>query len=297
MHIAEQPKMHIPAFVNWIMEHDDNDCGREYDSGCLACTLAHLAEQYWDPLPGQKGPDFILDIDDQYKQVMQLLIATKGKQSKISVDEVPMVWHTMSERIQCDSHEFLSWTISDALPWFFENPTPGFGDEAGMLTKEYDNLMFPLDLANYVDRLKDLKAMFQLTTQTRFVCQNPKCDDFTIIGPEDQFGIQLPVSSSDKVKLTELIDQRWNERADQVDDFKCDGCSESHPRPGQTQLIGAPEVIFIALVATRDTHDLRKGQIIRKLVPMNVEYGLWLDLSKYQPEEHNDGPRESVSSP
>jgi hypothetical protein len=128
--------MHIPAFVNWIVVHDDDDCGREDGSGCLACALGHLAEQYWDPLPEQNGPDFILDIDEEYKQVMRLLRATKGKHNKIAVDEVPMIWHTMSEQIQCDSHEFLSWTISDTLPWFLKNPMPGFGDGTGKLTRE-----------------------------------------------------------------------------------------------------------------------------------------------------------------
>jgi hypothetical protein len=146
-----------------------------------------------------------------------------------------------------------------------------------------------------VDRFEDLRAIFQLTTQTRFVCQNPDCGDFTVVGPEDQFGIQLPVTSSDKITLIDLIDQRWNERADQVDNYSCENCLESHPRPGKTELIGSPEVITIVLVGTKDTRNLRQGQIIRKLIPMNVDYGLWLDLSKYQPEENIDGSRESVS--
>jgi hypothetical protein len=114
--------MHLPVFVNWIITHDNDDCG--YRQGCMACYLSELAEDYWYPGPDDT-PGFIVKHD--YKLMKTNVLLDELRRETKAKDVPPAKWRDMNADVQSDSHEFLNWLVSDALPWFFDNVAKGYG--------------------------------------------------------------------------------------------------------------------------------------------------------------------------
>jgi ubiquitin C-terminal hydrolase len=132
--------------------------------------------------------------------------------------------------------------------------------------------------------------MFQLCNRHQAICSS--CGHSEAVNYVNETGIQLQITSSDRVKLEDLLDETFREKPD-GEPALCAGCKEHHPKPKTVHILGAPEVLFIMLNATEDPNG--EDTVRRKVVPLNVEYSLWLDLSKYQPETNKEEPRDSVS--
>jgi hypothetical protein len=136
--------------------------------------------------------------------------------------------------------------------------------------------------------------LFTKTLDTR-TC--PNCGDVVAMD-RDSMGIQVVVTNSEKCTLQQLIDKTLNETPENVEESLCEACGGRWKRPVKSGFITTPEVLFIHIQATRNIEFVRgrtEAEIsakrgfkpnLKKINPVNLQYGLWLDLSKHQLEGH-----------
>jgi len=107
----------------------------------------------------------------------------------------------------------------------------------------------------------------------------------------DWLGLDITLTSSKICSIQELVNAHLRARAEDVEDSLCDACSKHGKRPASTELLATPEVVVIVIhaVAALTDKEKKSGRTTmsyntapRKIVPQKVDYGLWLDLSRFQ---------------